>query len=248
VTRSKRKTSRTIVPIKPVSAAANAPQAILEFIKRRGHSSVADVAAHIGITYEGARQHLTQLETRRLVHKRAAVATSRRASAGRPLASYALTDSGEHLFPKGYDELTVELIDTVAAQLGVPALNQVLGAFAEKRVREWQPRLKGKSLPERVKALQALYAEGDAFMSAEVRRDGIRLIERNCPFLNVAKRRPALCSVTVNTLQHLLGVKVVREERFQSGDGRCVFRVFPEQPIDQRRFRFTLESDTDAAA
>jgi predicted ArsR family transcriptional regulator len=145
------------------------------------------------------------------------------------------------LFPKNYDELSVQLIDAVVDRLGLAALKQLLGAITDKRVDEWSPRLEGKSVKERVLALQEIYGEGDQYMSAEIGRDGIRLIERNCPFFNVASRRPALCSVTVSALQRLLGVQVQREERFQMGHGRCVFRVLADKPIDTRRFRFALE-------
>lgn len=72
--------------------------------------------------------------------------------------------------------------------------------------------------------------------------DRLSLIEHNCPFFNVAKRRPVLCSVTVSMLTRLLGYRVVREERFQNGDGRCVFRVLLDQPIDDSSFKFALEA------
>lgn len=214
-------------------------RSVLGFLKRGGSGGVADVAAHLRISYEGARQHLTQLEKEGLVEKR--VVRPRRAGAGRPVARYLLSPAGDHLFPKSYDELTVELLDAVTDRLGARALKQVLRAFTDKRVREWAPRLAGSSLKERVAALQAIYGADDPYMSVETGRDGMRLIERNCPFLNVAVKRPALCSVTVSTLERLLGVKVVREERFQSGHGRCVFRVLSDRPVDTRRFRFALE-------
>ena len=62
---------------------------------------------------------------------------------------------------------------------------------------------------------------------------------RRRPFLNVATERPAVCSVSVSLLSQLLGVEVVREERFQDGDGRCVFRVYEDRPIpeDQRGWK-----------
>jgi predicted ArsR family transcriptional regulator len=64
--------------------------------------------------------------------------------------------------------------------------------------------------------------------------------ERNCPFLNVARAHPAICSVSVNTLERLLGFRVIREQRFQAGDGRCVFRVQLDQPRSPGK-DFTLE-------
>lgn len=220
---------------------ASARGSVLAFLKQSNGGGVADVAEHLGISYEGARQHLTQLEKEGTVERR--VLRAARATAGRPLTRYVLTPAGDHLFPKNYDELTVELIDALTDRLGPQALKQVLTAFTDKRVQEWTPRLHGKSLKERVMALQEIYGGGDPYMSVEVSRGGVRLIERNCPFLNVASRRPALCSVTVSALERLLGVSVVREERFQAGHGRCVFRVLPDKPIDPRRFRFALEPD-----
>lgn len=228
--------ARASKPVRAPQTPASARQSIVTFLKRNHGGGIADVAAYLRISYEGARQHLTQLEKEGAVEKHVVRAT--RASAGRPLARYVLTRAGDHLFPKNYDELTVELIDALTERLGPKALKQVLAAFTDKRVQEWAPRLRGKSLEERVKALQAIYVGGDPYMSVEIDRSGIRLIERNCPFLNVASRRPALCSVTVSTLERLLGVSVVREEKFQTGHGRCVFRVRPDQPIDPRRFRF----------
>ncbi len=232
-------------PTKPAPAHAGAAGdvrgAVLAFLKHRHGGAVADVAAHLRISYEGARQHLKQLENEGLIERR--LVRPGRAAAGRPVSRYALTPSGDHVFPKYYDQLAVELIDTLVGRLGTPALKQVLGALTDNRVRAWAPRLQGKSLQERVAALQAVYRDGDPYMSVETGRDGIRLIERNCPFLNVASRRPALCSVTVRALERLLGVRVVREERFQSGHGRCAFRVLADEPINLKRYRFTLESE-----
>lgn len=214
-------------------------QSILALLKQRRGAGVAELADHLHISYEGARLHLVQLEKEGWIVKH--LVRPENVSAGRPVARYELTAAGDHVFPKHYDDLSVEIIDGIADRLGPQALKQVLGRLTEKRIREWTPRLEGKTLKERLVALQGVYSDEDPFMSVEIGRDGMRLVERNCPFLNVASRRPALCSVTVCTLQHLLGVKVVREERFQHGHGRCVFRVLPEQKIDARRFRFAWE-------
>lgn len=228
----------------PAEAPASVRHSALAFIKESNGAGIAAIAEHLRISYEGARLHVAQLEKEGLIEKR--IVRTPQASAGRPLARYLLTSAGEHVFPKNYDELTVGLIDALTERLGPQALKEVLAAFTDKRVREWAPRLEGMPLKERVAALREIYGGGDPFMSVEVGRGQLRLIERNCPFLNVASRRPALCSVTVSALERLLGCKVVREERFQTGHGRCVFRVLADQPIDARRFRFALEPERAA--
>src|SRR4029077_19972848 len=98
------------------------------------------------------------------------------------------------------------------------------------------------------KALKGIYDEDDAFTSVKKDARGYMLVERNCPFLNVALKRPRLCSITVSTLTRLLGVRVVREERFQDGDRRCVFRVLEDEPVDVRSFRFAPEPEPQQAA
>jgi predicted ArsR family transcriptional regulator len=216
---------------------------ILTFIKQRGETTNADIARDLNVSYEAVRQQLRQLEAAELVTSRKK--RSKDGRVGRPTRVYTLSPAGDHLFPKAYDELAVELIDTLAAALGPEALRQVLTSFTDENVRQWTPHLDDKSLLERLEALKGIYLEDDAYM--EVDQDEasgeLRLVERNCPFLNVATRRPALCSVTVSTLSRLLGHKVTREKRFQDGDGRCVFRVHLDQPVNPKAFRFAFEEE-----
>ena len=92
---------------------------------------------------------------------------------------YSVTTEGEHLFPKNYDSLTVEVLDTVAEQLGSEAISQILTKMTEARVKEWEPRLRGLSLIERVEALKQIYLSDDPFMDVENSGSQLRLIEHN---------------------------------------------------------------------
>ena len=216
-------------------------QQILAFIKQEGEVTNAQIAGYLDISYEAVRQQLRQLEASQLVMARKRREASRRG--GRPTTYYALSIRGDHLFPKAYDELAVNLIDTVATALGPEALRKVLATFTENNVQYWSPLLQGKSLAERLEVLKSVYVEDDTYMEVAETAGELCLVERNCPFLNVASRRPALCSVTVSTLSRLLGHKVSREKRFQDGDGRCVFRVHLDQPIEPETFRFAFEEE-----
>lgn len=203
-------------------------RSILMSLKRNGARTASELAVESKLTSEAIRQHLMQLEREGFIERY----SERHRGSGRPSLKYRLTTQGEHLFPKHYDSLTVEVLDTVAEHLGPDALKRILVTMTEARVREWEPRLRGLGLDQRLEALKEIYMQDDGYMDVENGADGPALIERNCPFMNVAKRRPVLCSVTVTALTRLLGVSVVREERFQNGDGRCVFRVHPNQPVD----------------
>lgn len=223
-------------------------QQVLAFIKQRGEATTAAIAEHLQVTYEAVRQQLRQLEASQLV-----VSYKQRdedTRLGRPTQYYALSPAGDHLFPKAYDELAVELIDTLAAVLGPEALREVLATLTDENVRQWASHVQGKSLRERLEALKGIYIEDDPYMHVEVDEasGALRLTERNCPFLNVASRRPALCSVTVSTLSRLLGHKVTRKKRFQDGDGRCVFSVHLDQPVESDDFRFVFEDESHSSS
>lgn len=217
-------------------------QAMLGFIKHKGSATASELAGHMHITREGARQQLQTLEREGWIMR---IQRPRSEKAGRPAVAFAITAAGDHLFPKNYDNLSLTLVDAVADQLGNKALDTLLAAVTDQQVKHWESKLAGKSLPERIKALKDLYYEDDPYSSMKKNGRDYVLTERNCPFLNVAMKRPRLCSVTVSTLIRLLGVRVMREERFQDGDRRCVFRVLTDEPVDIRRFHFALE-DTAA--
>jgi predicted ArsR family transcriptional regulator len=215
-------------------------QSILLSLKQGGPATIAKLASRLKMTGEAIRQHLLQLEGEGWIEKRTIRTPGH--GGGRPSMYYRVTSEGEHLFPKSYDSLTVEVLDTVAEQLGPAAITQLLKTMTEARVREWEPRLRGLSLLDRLEALKQVYSIDDTFMEVEQSSGKLRLVEHNCPFLNVAKRRPVLCSVTVSVLTRLLGFRVVREERFQDGDGHCAFRVMLEEPIAEQSFDFAFET------
>jgi len=214
-------------------------RAILLLLKQDGPATMAKLSSRLKVTKEAVRQQLALLHKEGWINKE--VVREGKVRSGRPNVRYQLTAAGDHVFPKAYDALAVELLETVGTRLGPETLRQVLAAFTETRVKKWQPLLEGRTLPEKLKALKELYLAKDPFTSVEEIPGGYRLVENNCPFLNVAAQQPALCSVTVSMLTRLLGVKVVREERFQSGNGRCVFHVFADKPLGPKNSRFQWE-------
>lgn len=201
---------------------ASLKRSLLLALKRGGPAAIAALAKPLRVTGEAVRQQLAPLEKEGWVRREPG---PRAAGRGRPTTLYALTAAGEELFPKAYDALAIELLDAVAGQMGPEALEKILTALVEARVKRLGPATRGLPLEKRLERLKELYLSEDPFMSVERRGKELRLVERNCPFLGVASRRPALCSVTVNAMSRLLGRRVSREERFQTGHGRCAFVV-----------------------
>jgi predicted ArsR family transcriptional regulator len=229
-------------PILTINQLPDSRRAILTALKQQGAATIAQLATTLQLTGEAVRQQLLQLQRDGWIEAKIERASGGRT--GRPATTYSLTPAGDHLFPKQYDALSVAVIDAIADELGPEAAKRVLARVADERVAASLPMMRGLPLEERVELLKGWYLQDDPYMDAEKTADGFRLIERNCPFYNTAMRRPALCSVSTNALTRLLGVRVMREETFQSGQGRCVFRVMAGEPVDSDAWEFKLESES----
>jgi predicted ArsR family transcriptional regulator len=212
-------------------------KAILMAIKQNGSDTISSLASKLNISNEGIRLQLVQLERDGLVKRQTARNTCK---GGRPAITIGLTVKGENLFPKIYDALTIEVMDTLGKQLGKNAVKKVLAAMTDVRVSEWEKQINGLNLDEKLSALKSLYMINDQFMDVDYYPEikTILIKERNCPFYDVAMQRPILCSVTVSTLTRLLGYQVVREKKFQNGDGCCTFLVKMDQPVEITSFSF----------
>lgn len=223
----------------PIEALSDTCRGMLLHMRESGGATIAELAERIGISDEGARQHLLRMERKGWIQRRETRPSGGRA--GRPAAVYEVSPSGEAFFPKRYDELSIALADILLASHGPAALKGALETVTDAWVGNWAPRLKGKSLDERLTLLKSYYLPDDPFLTIE-RNGHVSLVEHNCPFLNVAMKRPALCSITVNALTQLLGHRVYRQRTFQNGDGCCEFRVLTDEPVDPKQHVFALET------
>jgi predicted ArsR family transcriptional regulator len=216
----------------------SAARSILDLLKRNGSATIRELARELHLSYEAVRQQIAALSTAGWIVGAAAAAAAgvAGAAAGRRPQRYRLSEAGEHLFPKHYDALTTELLGTLLETGGEQAVLAALERMTQTRLARWRAVLEGLSFEQKLQALRGLYEEHDAHMQLQWEGRTPLLVERNCPFLNVARSHPVICSVSVSLLAGALGLRVVRERRFQDGDGYCAFRVCVDEPTTQEHF------------
>ena len=218
--------------------------AILRLLKKETFVSIPRIADVLGVSHEAARKQVGDLQRNGWLEADCEPDEMKRreSTPGRPPVRYCLTAAGDHFFPKQYPDLTVGLLDTIVNEGGSEALTAVLARITDERVEQLEPRVARLPMKRKMDALRAIYSAGDPFIETQRRGDDYVLIERNCPYLNVAVERPDICSTTVSTLRRLTGCEVVRERRFQDGDGRCEFHVRTAQASPNRKqVRFEKE-------
>lgn len=213
-------------------------------MKDEGFVSIPRIAETLRVSHEAARKHVVALQRGGWIEADCGPDEAKRREGvpGRPPVRYCLTAEGDHLFPKKYPQLLVGLLDTIAAEAGANAVTAVLARCTDERVAALERRIPSGPMKRRMTALQAIYGDGDPFANVEKRGNDYVVIERNCPYLDFAMERPQICSTTVSTLRRLTGCEVVRERRFQDGDGRCEFHVRTAQASpDRKQLRFEIE-------
>src|SRR5688572_1178626 len=85
---------------------------ILLLLKQRVRATIAELAQHLGMTHEGIRSHIIQLQQDGWVTAECENGESAGVGppSGRPPVRYCLSLPGEHVFPKRYDALTALLL------------------------------------------------------------------------------------------------------------------------------------------
>lgn len=194
---------------------------ILELIKRGGELPAETIAADLGVTLSGARQHLLGLERDGLLEHRAV-----RGGPGRPKYLFALTAAGDSLFPRAYAELTNELLEYVEDE-DPELLERIFERRAKRRLQRARERMVGLDFADRARVVAEILDEDGYLADFTRREDGAFIItEHNCAVLGVALRYHHACSSELDFLQAALPeAQVTRIAHRINGGHVCAYLV-----------------------
>lgn len=206
-----------------MSEMTDAKRRLVERLKRVDSCTASELATEFGLTDTAVRQHLESLQSLGLVSRADGEAHGR----GRPAAQWRLTEAAASMFPDRHVDLTVDLIDSIRAELGDDALDRVIEARARRQAQQYREVVGNGTVTVRVGRLAELRtAEGYV---ADVSTDGddLVLVEHHCPICIAAANCAALCRSELEVFRGALGpdVRVEREQHLLSGDQRCAYRI-----------------------
>ncbi|GAA3108158.1 transcriptional regulator [Streptomyces goshikiensis] len=193
-----------------------------------GPSTVADLAARLGLTQAAVRRHLDTLVADDVVEAREQRVYGAR-TRGRPAKVFALTDCGRDAFDQSYDSLAADAMRWIAQSAGGGERGEAaVAAFARARMdaqaETYRESLEAAPPAERTEALaKALTADGYAATakSAPGPHSGEQLCQHHCPVAHVAEQFPQLCEAETEVFSRLLGTHVQRLATIAHGDGVC---------------------------
>lgn len=198
---------------------------VLYAVRRLGDATVEDVAADVGISVSGARQHLASLAGNGLVDTMETSDEPRRR--GRPRHTYHVTDLGDLLFPKAYGALTNELLGYVA-ETDPAAVDRLFERRRDHRIEAAAARLAHhRSLAARVAELTTIL-DDDGYLASheQLSRDHFVVIEHNCAIAAVAGRYGQACTSEIEFIRGVLpNADVTRISHMVNGDRRCAYDI-----------------------
>ncbi len=190
-------------------------------LKKSQPLTAKELADIFGVTPNALRRHLKELENEGLVRFQREVH-----GVGGPTYAFSLTEAGEALFPRAYENTLAEVLDLVREQQGEEALIQLFRRRWEEIARVARPELEKLPVHQRARRLADLLTS-QGYMAEAHAGGGANpvLTEHNCAIRVIAERFPEVCAVEEAFIAELLGVPVTRQAHIAQGANRCEYCI-----------------------
>ncbi len=198
---------------------------ILDHLRSRSQATIKELGRTLGLTSTGIRQHLTVLERDGLVE-----AHEKRGHVGRPALVYALTEQGDSLYPKQYDQLANLLLEEVREVAGAEGLQNLLRRVATRLAEPHIERLQEQPLAERVSEATTIIQERGCLADFTSENGDWLIRQHTCPFPNVARQNSSVCALDVEFVRQLVGADARLTKSLLRGDDSCTYRIRSAQP------------------
>lgn len=211
-------------PIKQDLASDCTARGILTALKEQGPLDATSLAAELGITAPGIRQHLYDLQKKNLV-----TFSEESRPMGRPAKIWRLTEEANGCFPDNHAAVTLNLLKSARNAFGPEGLCKLLSQYARDQVTTYRKRISaGANLRQRLEALATFRSEEGYMAEVAANETGeLLFVENHCPISCAALTCSEFCDNELNMFREVLGPRagVERIEHMVNGNRRCVYRV-----------------------
>jgi len=196
---------------------------LLDILRKAGPCSVAQLAAAMEVTATAVRQRLMRLLSRGDIER-----TTERASRGRPVHRYGLTEKGRRRAGANFADLAVSLWEEIRAIRDPEVRRGLLGRISGRMAAQYSTQIRGSTLDERMESLAELFRERQIPFDVDRSRDLPMLHARACPYPELAERDRSVCAMEKNLFSELLGENVRLSNCRLDGHACCTFEATRE--------------------
>jgi predicted ArsR family transcriptional regulator len=193
---------------------------IVAELRERGSASAADLATLFGLSPNAVRQQLVVLERDGLVDEHAV-----RRGPTKPTLEFSLTPKADALFPQQYDKMLAAVLREVRDQFGKPAVGRIFEKIAERSVERTKAKVTAQDAEGKVAQLTQMLRDRGVVAEYSLVDGGFLLMEHNCPYSNVVRENPEVCSVIHHVLDETIGGEHEQTESLATGGKSCTFQL-----------------------
>jgi predicted ArsR family transcriptional regulator len=193
---------------------------ILRLLQQQGTLSIKGIESALGVTTTAVRQQVMALQAEGLV-----TATTVREKRGRPHAVYSLSEKGQTLFARGYEDLALVLLEEVLGLAQPESTRQLLQRVSARLGEQYAEQMHGAALAERLQELVALFEKRGILIKIEEEPDAFMLTEYGCPYYGLAREHREVCGMEIEAIEQALGSQVTLCQSQLDGHHGCQFQV-----------------------
>jgi predicted ArsR family transcriptional regulator len=193
---------------------------LVELLRSRGALSVLQMAEATSVTSTAVRQRLARLMDQGLV-QREAMPQGR----GRPSHRYSLTEKARRQAGSNFMDLAVVLWREIREVKDPHVRRGLLNRIADSLAALYAGRVKGRTVPERMESLAALFAERRVPVEMSSRGELPVLTVRDCPYPELAEMDRGVCAMEKMLFSRLLEQDVKLSECRLEGHTCCRFET-----------------------
>lgn len=196
---------------------------LIDLLKIKTEMTVSQMAQALEITEMAVRKHLNILERDSFIH-----ITEVKQPLGRPVQVFSLTPQADELFPKSYDNLTVDFLNDLQEIQGDEIINRLFERRSKRLASKYLPYMKdADSNEQRLETLKDIQID-KGYMADFIKIDDgqFEFIEHHCPIFEVAKDFNQACHCETKMFKEVLNTNNVQRTSCKAdGDTHCHFLI-----------------------
>lgn len=196
---------------------------ILELLlKNKIGLSIDEIASMLDISRNAVQQHFLTLE------KEGYIETAElKKTAGRPVRTFVLTESGINRFPKQYAWFSELIVSELENELGAEYLKSYFQKMGINLSQTLISQFEGKSTEQRLELLLNVM-DDLGFQASEIKSENnneYRIKAYNCIYHDLAQKYEAVCELDKTLISTLLNKDVELVECMAKGGHSCHFKI-----------------------
>jgi predicted ArsR family transcriptional regulator len=198
-------------------------RALLDFIRRRGPLTVADMVAELRVTPTAVRNRLLRLVGTGLVERK-----TERATRGRPKHTYQASHEAHKSLGQNYADLALALWDEMMGSVEDRKLRRLLFTRVTERLAEhYRAQMTSDELQGRLVQLSAILHTRGIEAEVSLGGEGPVLRQHSCPYYELAEDDPTICALERKMLEKVIGRGLRLSHCRLDGHRSCDFEPKP---------------------